>query len=196
LSWHVVHGVFETERPLTLFFSFIFNRTGGLAACDELRTLGWPDLDLEEELTGDDCWHVAAHRLRIALNEASIIRLRSQMEDIAERHGGTSTAGTSLAAVAYVGASRASCPRSTRTVLTKRQVSRGGDGAHARPSKRRGGDESPHFPPRSLPTPRRDSLDCGAAWVGIQMRSMGTVDSSAGFHNPAQRAKRAGGVAL
>jgi hypothetical protein len=84
-----MHGVLDTERPVAVFFSFIFNAPGARAACEELRSLGWPDVGYDEERTGDECWHVYAHRRRLVLNAPSILRLRAEMEDLAERHGGT-----------------------------------------------------------------------------------------------------------
>jgi hypothetical protein len=81
-------GALNTERPLSVFFSFIFNLPGALAACEELRTLGWPDPDCDEEVTDDDLWHVFAGR-RLVINEESISSLRVEMEQLAERHGGT-----------------------------------------------------------------------------------------------------------
>jgi Regulator of ribonuclease activity B len=83
------HDALDTERPLAVFFSFIFNLTGARAACEELQTLGWPDVGIDEELDGDECWHLYAHQRRLFLNEESIIQLRAEMEDLAERHGGT-----------------------------------------------------------------------------------------------------------
>jgi hypothetical protein len=83
------HGALDTERPFAVFFSFIFNRSGAHAACEELRSLGWPEVGYDEELTGDECWHAYAHRRRLILSAESILRLRAQMEDLAERHGGT-----------------------------------------------------------------------------------------------------------
>lgn len=89
LSLAVLHGVQDTERPLAVFFSFIFNRTGARAAVEELRRLGWPSVGMDEELTGDDFWHVYAHRRRGVLSEAGVGELRREMEAVAERHGGT-----------------------------------------------------------------------------------------------------------
>lgn len=83
------HGAIDTERPTAAFFSFIFNLPGARAACDELTGLGFPDVDADEELTGDECWHVYAHGRRLILTEGSIAELRAEMEDLAERHGGT-----------------------------------------------------------------------------------------------------------
>jgi hypothetical protein len=84
-----LHGVKGAERPLAVFFSFTFNRSGARAAVEELRTLGWPEAGVVEELTGDDCWHVYAHRRRGVLSEEGITELRREMEAVAERHGGT-----------------------------------------------------------------------------------------------------------
>jgi hypothetical protein len=89
LSLAAAHGVRDTERPLAVFFSFILNRAGAIAAVDELRALGWPEPGLVEELTGDDCWHVYAHGRRGHLSEAGISELRREMEAVAGRHGGT-----------------------------------------------------------------------------------------------------------
>jgi hypothetical protein len=83
------HRALDTERPVTVFFSFTFNRTGALAACEELRGLGWPEADADEEATDDECWHVYGLGRRLVLSEVSITRLRTEMEDLAERHGGT-----------------------------------------------------------------------------------------------------------
>jgi hypothetical protein len=84
-----LHGVKDTERPIAVFFSFIFNRPGAKAAVEELRALGWPTAGMDEELTGDDFWHVYAHRRRGVLSDAGIAELRREMEGVAERHGGT-----------------------------------------------------------------------------------------------------------
>jgi hypothetical protein len=83
------HGAIDTERPVAVFFSFIFNRQGGQAATEELRSRGWPDFGMDEESEGDDCWHVYAHHRRLVLTEESIRRLRAEMDELAERHGGT-----------------------------------------------------------------------------------------------------------
>jgi hypothetical protein len=83
------HGALDTERPITVTFSFIFNRQGAFAACDELGSLGWPRVGSDEEVDGDDCWHAYGIGRRLVLSEDSIARLREEMEDLAERHGGT-----------------------------------------------------------------------------------------------------------
>ncbi len=82
-------GALDTDRPLGVFFSFPFNVDGARKTCEELRSLGWPDAGYDEELTGDECWHVYAHQRRLALNAESILRLRTEMEALAERYGGT-----------------------------------------------------------------------------------------------------------
>jgi hypothetical protein len=89
LDFAVLHGVKDTERPLAVFFSFIFNRAGAEAAIEDLQTRGWPDPGMDEEAEGDDCWHVYAHNRRGLLSEAGIAELRDEMEGVAERHGGT-----------------------------------------------------------------------------------------------------------
>jgi hypothetical protein len=83
------HGVLDTERPLAVFFTFLFNLPGALATCEELRALGWPEVGADEELTGDECWHVYAHQRRLEVNAESILQLRAAMEALAERFGGT-----------------------------------------------------------------------------------------------------------
>jgi len=83
-----LHGVRDTERPLAVFFSFIFNHAGAIAAVEELRVLGWPSPGMDEELTGDDFWHVYAHGRRGFLSEAGIAELRREMEGVAVRHSG------------------------------------------------------------------------------------------------------------
>jgi Regulator of ribonuclease activity B len=83
------HGAIDTERPLAAFFSLIFDLPGALAACDELTGSGFPDVGAVEEATDDECWHVYAHGRRLTLDEESIVELRAEMEDLAERHGGT-----------------------------------------------------------------------------------------------------------
>ncbi|MDH5199096.1 MAG: ribonuclease E inhibitor RraB [Gemmatimonadota bacterium] len=82
-------GLIDTEVEIRVAFSFTFNLAGARAACEELRALGWPDPGMDEELTGDDCWHAYAHHLPLVLSGESIAALRRQMEDIAERHGGS-----------------------------------------------------------------------------------------------------------
>jgi hypothetical protein len=82
------HGALGTERPVGVFFSFFFNLAGARAASDELRSLGWPDVGIAEELSGDECWHVYGHGRRLVLDGESIVRLRADMEDVAERLGG------------------------------------------------------------------------------------------------------------
>ena len=89
LSLAALHGVKDTERPLAVFLSFILNRAGAVSAVEELRALGWPGPGMDEELTGDDCWHVYAHGRRGYVSEAGIMELRREMEGVAERHGGT-----------------------------------------------------------------------------------------------------------
>jgi len=89
LDFAVLHGVKDTERPLAVFFSFIFNRAGAQAAVEELQSRGWPSTDMEEEVDGGDLWHVAAHKRRGVLSEAGIAELRQEMERVADRHGGT-----------------------------------------------------------------------------------------------------------
>ncbi len=83
------HQALNTERPMAVSFSFLFNRAGARAACAELGSLGWPDVGNVEEMKGDDFWHVYARGRRLLLSAESIIRLRTEMEDLAERHGGT-----------------------------------------------------------------------------------------------------------
>jgi hypothetical protein len=83
------HGALDTERPVSVFFSFTFNLPGARKASDELDTFGWPDVSFDEESTGDECWHVWGLGRRLILNEVSITRLRTEMESLAERHGGT-----------------------------------------------------------------------------------------------------------
>jgi hypothetical protein len=83
------HGALGTERPIAVFFTFLFNLPGALATCEELRALGWPEVGADEELTGDECWHVYAHQRRLEVNAESILQLRAAMEALAERFGGT-----------------------------------------------------------------------------------------------------------
>jgi hypothetical protein len=82
-------GVYGSELPIGVFCSFIFRRAGARAAVADLLLLGWTEPDCDEELDGDDCWHVWAHDRTLVLNEDTIVQLRTQMEDLAERHGGT-----------------------------------------------------------------------------------------------------------
>jgi hypothetical protein len=89
LDLAVLHGVKDTERPLAVFFSFTFNRSGAEAAVEELLTRGWPSAGMDEEADGDECWFVYAHERRGALSEAGIAELRHEMEGVAERHAGT-----------------------------------------------------------------------------------------------------------
>ena len=49
------HQALNTERPMAVSFSFLFNRAGARAACAELGSLGWPDVGNVEEMKGDDC---------------------------------------------------------------------------------------------------------------------------------------------
>ena len=88
------HGALDTERPVSVFFSFTFNLPGARKASDELDTFGWPNVSFDEESTGDECWHVWGLGRRLVLNEVSITRLRTEMESVAERHGGTFDVGT------------------------------------------------------------------------------------------------------
>lgn len=84
-----MHDLIDTERSVSVFFSFLFNRGGALAAREELRALGWPDAGIHEERTGDDCWHASSGSgRRIVLNDDAIAALRLEMEGIADRHGG------------------------------------------------------------------------------------------------------------
>lgn len=88
LEFAWMHGALDTERPISVFFTFVFNLPGALAACEELRTLGWPEASVDEEATGDDLWHVYTSGRRDLVSEAAIRRLRVEMEDLAERHQG------------------------------------------------------------------------------------------------------------
>jgi hypothetical protein len=89
LELAVLHGVKDTERPMAVFFSFIFNPSGARAAVKELRTLGWPSAGMTQESSDGEFWHVYAHERRGALSEAGIEELRREMEGVAERLGGT-----------------------------------------------------------------------------------------------------------
>lgn len=88
LEFAWMHGALDTERPISVFFTFVFNLPGALAACEELRTLGWPEASADEESTGDDLWHVYTNGRRYLVSDAAILRLRAEMEDLAERHQG------------------------------------------------------------------------------------------------------------
>jgi hypothetical protein len=82
-------GALDTERPLAVLFSFPFDREGALSAMHELEQMGWPDPGLDEELDGDDLWHVWGHGRRMPLTVETVERLRAEMENLAERLGGT-----------------------------------------------------------------------------------------------------------
>jgi len=101
------HDALGTERPIGVFFSFIFNLPGARAASDDLRTLGWPSAGVTEEATGDKCWHVYAHRRRLVLSEESIIQLPSRWKISPSDTAARLTAWTSAAAVGCAGQSRA-----------------------------------------------------------------------------------------
>ena len=89
LEYAWMHGVLDTERPIAVFFSFFFNLPGALAVCEELRTLGWPKASVDEEVDGDDLWHVyTPGGRRYLVSDAAITRLRIEMEEVAERHQG------------------------------------------------------------------------------------------------------------
>ena len=78
------------EQWLRHHFTFFFNRTGALAACDELTRLGFRGVIGDEEVTGDDYWHVAAFRIE-ALREDCLAASRTQLEELAQRLGGNYT---------------------------------------------------------------------------------------------------------
>jgi hypothetical protein len=74
-------------RWLTHFFSFPLNRDGAMAADTELVESGWPEVVVDEELEGDDYWHIAAFR-RQRVSADSIASIRRELEELAARHGG------------------------------------------------------------------------------------------------------------
>ena len=82
------HDALDTERPIAVFFTFLFNPDGLVAACDALREFGWPEVGSDEEVTGDECYHVYAHDRRLVVNEDSILQLRTDMEALADGLGG------------------------------------------------------------------------------------------------------------
>ncbi|HEX5448722.1 MAG TPA: ribonuclease E inhibitor RraB [Gaiellaceae bacterium] len=82
------HDVLDTERPVSVFFSFIFAGEAASEAAQELRVLGWPDAGRDEELEGDECWHVYGLDRRLVINSETIAKLRADMESLANRLGG------------------------------------------------------------------------------------------------------------
>jgi hypothetical protein len=83
------HDAIGTERPISVGFTFLFNRLGARATADELRRLGWPKADIDEELTGDDLWHAYAAHRRMVIDAETISQLRAEMEALAHRYGGS-----------------------------------------------------------------------------------------------------------
>jgi hypothetical protein len=75
------------HRWLTHFFSFPLNRDGAMAAWAELERCGWPEVVIDEEVEGDDYWHIAAFG-RLAVTAESIAATRRDLKQLAERHGG------------------------------------------------------------------------------------------------------------
>ena len=69
-------------------FSFISNREGAFAAASELKRLGWTDLRMVEEISGDGFWHVLAGR-RQRLSERIVAENRATAERIARQNLGT-----------------------------------------------------------------------------------------------------------
>jgi Regulator of ribonuclease activity B len=73
------------ERWVTHMFSFPLNRGGAMAAYRELGE--YPFSVIDEELTGDEYWHIATFR-RQAITIETVAHARDEMEAIAERFGG------------------------------------------------------------------------------------------------------------
>jgi hypothetical protein len=76
----------EDDHDLVHFFSFISNGAGARAAGRELRELGY-GVTLAEEVSGDECWHVAAYVAQ-PLTKPAIRKARAVMEEVAERNSG------------------------------------------------------------------------------------------------------------
>jgi regulator of ribonuclease activity B len=74
-------------RWVTHFFSFPLNREGAMAAYNELTEGGWPEVVTDEELEGDNYWHIAAFQ-RQRISADSIAATRKELEELAARHGG------------------------------------------------------------------------------------------------------------
>lgn len=82
-------GVLDTERPIGVFFSFVFNLPGAREARADLELRGWSDTGIVEERDDGECWHLYGHDRRLILNAKTITQLRAEMEDLAERCAGT-----------------------------------------------------------------------------------------------------------
>jgi hypothetical protein len=75
----------DEERWVLHTFSFALNPSGAMAAYQELGE--YPFSVIDEELTGNDYWHVATFRRQPITTEA-IAGARAEMQAVAERFGG------------------------------------------------------------------------------------------------------------
>lgn len=79
--------VLGESRLVTQFFSFPLERDGAHGAHLELQVRGWSEVVIDEEVTGDDYWHIAAFRLQ-TITAGAVSQMRDEMEDLARRYQG------------------------------------------------------------------------------------------------------------
>ena len=68
-------------------FTFLANEDGAELAAGELRSLGFRHLAVDEEVTGDTYWHVAAFRVE-SPDDDQLAGRRTALSELAARHGG------------------------------------------------------------------------------------------------------------
>ena len=89
LEYAWMHGVLDTERPISVFFSFLFNLPGRVGGVRRTPNARLAQASVDEEVGGDDLWHVyTPGGRRYLVSDAAITRLRIEMEEVAERHQG------------------------------------------------------------------------------------------------------------
>jgi Regulator of ribonuclease activity B len=75
------------DRWIRQDFTFFGNGRGATDAANALRQLGFDPVVVDEEVSGDGYWHVAAFKVT-RLDKEELGRLRRSLTDVAERFGG------------------------------------------------------------------------------------------------------------
>ena len=78
------------DQWLRHHFTFLANEAGAELAAGELRSLGFRHVVVDEEVTGDAYWHVAAFRVE-SLDDDHLAGRRAALSELATRHGGDYT---------------------------------------------------------------------------------------------------------